>query len=57
MITIALHNSAGELDRRTVNPDEHANSWEAVAKAAVELIDDAGELYDGDKIIITDDEK
>ncbi len=46
-IKVTLNNSGGELDSKTVAGEE------AAARAAVELIESAGELYGGDTIMIT----
>lgn len=49
-IKISLQNSGGELDSRTVESPVDA------VEAVVEMIQSAGELFGGDKIIITDTE-
>jgi predicted RNase H-like HicB family nuclease len=50
-IRVSLQNSAGELDGKTVK-----SAMEA-AKAAIEIIKATGELYDGDKIVVTGNEE
>lgn len=50
MITIVLNNSGGELDRRTARTPEEA------AQTLVKMIQEAGEIYPGDEIVITGDE-
>lgn len=54
MIQISLKDANGKVDEyRTIDPDEHANTYEAIAKAAIDLIAGAAELYVGDTITIT----
>jgi len=48
MIKVSLHNSGGELDSKTVETPADA------VEAAIEIIRSAGELFGGDKIIVTD---
>jgi len=50
MITVSFCNEGGELDRIEVTSEEDA------ARAAIELIQKAGALYDGDKIVVTETE-
>lgn len=49
MYTVQFCNSAGELDKRTgLDPAE-------AAAAAIEMIQEAGELRHGDKLVVTGD--
>lgn len=49
MIKISFQNSGGELDSRT------AKSPTAAVEAMVEMIREAGELHDGDTIVVTEE--
>jgi hypothetical protein len=50
-IKVSLQNSAGEIDSRTV--ESPVDAVEAVA----EMVREAGELFGGDKIIISDSDE
>jgi hypothetical protein len=51
-IKISLHNSAGELDGKTVTVDDD-DSW-AITRAVIAWLDDGTMLDDGDTIRITE---
>lgn len=51
MITIILNNSGGELDRR------QAYSAKEAARMVCDIVSSAGELYDGDSIVISGEEE
>jgi hypothetical protein len=50
MLIVTMCNSGGEVDRRIV--ETSANDAAEAAKALIEMIQEAGELYDGDKFFV-----
>lgn len=53
-LRVSLHNLGGELDHRIVRQiGLSVSAEEAAAKAAIEMIQEAGELHPGDKIIVS----
>ena len=50
-LRVSFQNSGGELDHRIVETEQQASF------AAGEMIEDAGELHHGDKIVVTEIEE